>query len=186
MAESEITYPKSRLDLAFMLKRLHFNVNDSINELLDILGLDEDKKASVSCLFRRINTSLKKSHRPIESLSEDEWWNHEIPWQPCPKKNITNLESATCSTVSKSKHFRKSLLSLTIKQQRTRLESVLECVRLVAESEETSQITIASLVLQLLANERNNRDIASFAKCIAFGGNFGNELVKSLLTSGIL
>ena len=45
MAESEIAYRKSRLDLAFMLKRLHFNVNDSINELLDILGLDEDKKA---------------------------------------------------------------------------------------------------------------------------------------------
>ena len=70
MTESEIAYPKSRLDLAFMLERLHFNVNDSINELLDILGLDEDKKASVSCLFRRINTSLKKSHRPIESLSK--------------------------------------------------------------------------------------------------------------------
>ena len=52
MAESVITYPNSRLDLAFMLKRLHFNVNNSLNELLDVLGLDEDKKDSVSCLFR--------------------------------------------------------------------------------------------------------------------------------------
>ena len=72
MAGSDNSYPKSRVDLAFKLKRIHFNVNDSVNELLVVLELDEEKKDSISCLFRRINICLKKvtSHFNLYQMME--------------------------------------------------------------------------------------------------------------------
>ena len=74
------------------------------------------------------------------------------------------------------KTFRKTILSLYLTQQRNRLESVLNCIRTVAKTEETSPLTIVSLAMQLLANEVANREIASFDKTMVYDGNFGREV----------
>ena len=48
MATREIFIPRTRLDLALLLKRHNFNVSDSTDDIMKILGLDEDKRDLIS------------------------------------------------------------------------------------------------------------------------------------------
>ena len=91
-------------------------------------------------------------------------WSTKIPWQP--SQQMSPVKSSMRNDMPKA--FRKTLLSLCLTQQRKRLESVLNCIQTVAKTEETSPITIVSLAMQLLANNVDNRDIASKRR-----GNFG-------------
>ena len=180
MADSNSSRPYTRLDLAQRLKKNKFDVTKSVNELLGVQDLEDGMRDSISCQFRRVHNQLKKCHKPIELLCDDEWWNHEIPWKPNPMMSMTNLDPVENVITLVPKTTRKNILTLTFKQQRTRLESVLQCVKLVADIEATSPVTISSLVLQLLANEVHDTDTATFAKTVAYGGNFGKEIVKEI------
>ena len=48
----------------------------------------------------------------------------------------------------------------------------------MAKTEETSPLTIASLAMQLLANEIDNRETSSLAKSMIYDGNFGKDVAK--------
>ncbi|KAI6661849.1 hypothetical protein LOD99_9801 [Oopsacas minuta] len=65
-------------------------------------------------------------------------------------------------------------LSLSLQQQRTRLSSLLECIKPLSVIENTTEICIVALSLQLLANEENNRQVATAPKDIIVSGGFGN------------
>ncbi|KAI6654481.1 hypothetical protein LOD99_877 [Oopsacas minuta] len=69
---------------------------------------------------------------------------------------------------------RKHLDGLSLQQQRTRLSSPLECIKSLSVIENTTEISIAALSLQLLANEENNRQVATVAKEIIVSGGFCN------------
>ena len=55
MATREIFIPRTRLDLVLFLKRHNFNVSDSTDDIMKILGLDEDKRDLISSQYRKIS-----------------------------------------------------------------------------------------------------------------------------------
>ena len=63
---------------------------------------------------------------------------------------------------------RKSLESLSYKQQRTRLSFLLECIRETAETENTAPYAIAATALQLLSKEVDDRKVANVVKKLAY------------------
>ena len=63
-------------------------------------------------------------------------------------------EVATLSVI-----HRKSLGNLSMQQQRSRLSSVLESIKSLSLIENTSEVEIAELALQLLSNLSENRGI---------------------------
>ena len=80
-------------------------------------------------------------------------------------------------------HHRKDLDNITLQQQRVRLSSVLDSIRVLAEIENTSQVKIAALALQLLSNKIDDRQIAKVSKSIVydkFHGQFGKTLKKEV------
>ena len=62
-----------------------------------------------------------------------------------------------------------------MKQQRSRLSSVLDAIKLIAELENTTQVKIAALSLQLVSNTSVNRQFSQVSKQIAFD-NFPGQL----------
>ena len=136
--------------------RHNFNVTDSTDVIMEVLGLDEDKRDLISTQFRKISPNLKKSQKSPESLSTDEWWSTEIPWQP--SQQTTPVKSSLRNDMPKA--FRKNYFVALSHSTAKRFESVLNCIRTVAKTEETSLITIVSLAMQLLANDVDNREIA--------------------------
>ena len=91
-----------------MLKRHDFDVNDSTESLIRILGLDDEKGAAISSQFRKINANLKKSKKSPESLlsTTDQWLKGEIPWQPSQNQSSTK----TTVKLDAPKVCRKTLL----------------------------------------------------------------------------
>ena len=72
-------------------------------------------------------------------------------------------------------HHRKDLHSITLQQQQSRLSSVLDSIRVLAE--------IAALALQLLSNRIDDRQVAKVSKSIvhdSFHGQFANTLKKEV------
>ena len=75
-----------------------------------------------------------------------------------------------------SAHHRKNLIDLSL-QQRSRLSSVLESIRLLSDIEKISENKIVALALQLLSNQTDNRELAQVSKSTvhdSFPGKFGN------------
>ncbi|KAI6658936.1 hypothetical protein LOD99_10875 [Oopsacas minuta] len=68
----------------------------------------------------------------------------------------------------------KHLDELSLQQQRTRLSSLLECIKSFSVIENTTEISIATLSLLRLANEENNRQVTMVAKEIIVSGGFCN------------
>ena len=87
-----------------------------------------------------------------------------IPWEPRPKK--VGLQS---SFGSSDLYARKPLFKISLQQQRTRLSSILEQLKETTIAENTTPIEIAALLLQLIANEEDNRPVAKVAKDIVSG-----------------
>ena len=76
-----------------------------------------------------------------------------------------------------------------MQQQRCRLSSVLESIKSLSLIENTSEVKIAALALQLLCNLSENRGIAKVSKSIVydkFPGQFGNIVKKELDVSKAL
>ena len=66
-----------------------------------------------------------------------------------------------------------------MQRQLSRLSSVLESIKPLSIIENTSEIKIAPLALQLLSHQTNDREIAKVSKSIVydkFPGQFGNIL----------
>ena len=161
MAEGRIL--KTRRDLAQILTQNEFNIAVTASKVLELLNFDETKLVPITSLLSKIKTNIKRSKRSVDSLNS-EWWNHEIPWE-------SNRIQVTTS-VSMDSKVKKNLFSLQLQQQRIRLSSILEQIRETAIMEGSTPVEIAALVLQLLANECDNRKIAKLAKEVISSGGF--------------
>ena len=176
-----LTVPKTRLDLAKILKSNDYNVNQTVSDLGHLLDLNESKKDNLHATLRRIRDTVRKAKKSFNSLDVD-WWNSEISLEPQPTKLSISLPDIT-NTVEKSLHHRKNIDELSLKQQRSRLSSVLEAIKLLSRIENTSKVKIAALALQLLSNEENNKKVSQIFKsivCDNFSGRFGNLVQKDL------
>ena len=70
-----------------------------------------------------------------------------------------------------------------MKQQRSRLSTVLDSIRVLAEIENISEIKIAALALQLVSNQFDARQVANVSKLIVtenFSGDFGKVVKKDV------
>ena len=169
MAEAPL--PKNRRDLAQILKNNEFNIPVTADEIVSILNLDEERYESVMVLLRKIQTNIRKSKKNLDQLNT-EWWNSAIPWQP---KSIIIIPPSNYSTLVTNSNVRKNLFSIRLQQQRIRLSSILELIRETVIIECSSPIEIAAPVLQLLANEVDNRNIAKVAKEIISSSGFSGQ-----------
>ena len=161
MAEGPIL--KTRRDLAQILAQNEFNITVTASKVLELLNLDETKLVTITSLLSKIKMNIKRYKRSVDSLNS-EWWNHEIPWESNPIQITTS--------VSIESKVKKNLFSLQLQQQRIRLSSILEQIRETAIMEGSTPLEIAALVLQLLANECDNRKIAKLAKEVISSGGF--------------
>ena len=84
--------------------------------------------------------------------------------------------------IDQSLEIRTSLLKLQFKQLRRRLDSVLSHIKSLAELEEVSQKVIASLCLQLIANEEKDYATINVCKEIVEKGTYMEH--NSMLCEG--
>ena len=64
------------------------------------------------------------------------------------------------NSVTYSLHHRKNISDLSLKQQRSLLSIVLDSIRELAEIENTTEVKIASMELQLISNQSDTRQVA--------------------------
>ena len=170
MAESmaAITSPKSRMDLARFLRANENWIVTTLDYLGELYGLNIDKKSKLEVMLGRIRYTIRKANKSLESLDGD-WWHSEA----CFKM----FESSHDHIPMKPMRKKKDPVDFSLQQQRFRISSVLESIRSVAVIENTSEIKIAALALQLLCNEADNREVAKVSKSIVhdkFSGQFGH------------
>ena len=70
-----------------------------------------------------------------------------------------------------------------MKQQRSRLSTVLDSIRVLPEIEKISEIKIAALARQLVTNQFDARQVANVSKLIvteSFSGDFGKVVKKDV------
>ncbi|KAI6659011.1 hypothetical protein LOD99_14687 [Oopsacas minuta] len=173
----ELTFPKSRLELARILKDNNNCVLKTTKYFKEHFEIDSDNTKLLETLLLRIRDRFKKAKRSLDCL-EGEWWHSNISMKPELKKNRDSdlLESSSDDgeVPIHSVSHRKHLDDLSLQQQRIRLSSLLECIKSLSVIENTTEISIAALSLQLLANEENNRQVATVAKEIIVSGGFCN------------
>ncbi|KAI6654001.1 hypothetical protein LOD99_11471 [Oopsacas minuta] len=98
MAEAIIVSesPKTRLDLAIILKVHDYDVNQAADEVVRILNLEEDKRHYVYSLMSKVSFNFRKSKKSIESL-DGKWWSASIPWILVkPKSTQSSLSVSGC------------------------------------------------------------------------------------------
>ena len=110
------------------MKNNEFNILVTADDIVSILNLDEERYESVMALLRKIQTNIIKSKKNIDQLNT-EWWNSEIPREP---NSIIIIPPSNSSTlVTTDSNVRKNLFSIRLQQQRIRLSSILEQIKLL-------------------------------------------------------
>ena len=190
----KLYFPNSRIEFARLLKENNNCILTTVNYLQQNFELDFDKKKSLESILFRFRDRVKKAEKSLDCL-EGEWWHSNISTEPEVKRNrisdsleLPSDDEAEVATLYVT--HRKSHDHLSMQQQRSRLSSVLESIKsLSLMIENTSEIKIAALALQLLSNLTENSGIAKVSKSIVydkFPGQFGNILKKELDVSKAL
>ena len=61
------TLPKSRLDLARLLKDNDYNIHQTLSHLEDCLDLDIERRDSLHAMLRRIRDTVKRAKKSLDS-----------------------------------------------------------------------------------------------------------------------
>ena len=153
------TIPKTRLDLAKLLKQHDFDVTLAVNEVQRILQLDNDKRKSIFSLYSEINDNLKKNKKSFDHLN-DAWWNAEIPWVPTRMKEnqpsiVSGTPLANPCTLNPDVERRKPLDEIQLRSKKFRLDQtgILGSIRQLAILENISVIRYVALLLYIVASE---------------------------------
>ena len=175
------------LEFARVLKDNDNCILTTLNFLGQYIDLDLDKWKNLEAVLIRIRSKVKNAKKSLDCL-EGEWWFSNISIiSDMEKLRISDpLESwldENEEVITTSTYHRKILTDLSMQQQRHRLSIVLESIKELSITENTSEITIAALALQLLSNQTANQDIAKLCKSIVhdhYPGKFDNILKKEL------
>ena len=85
-------------------------------------------------------SNFKKAKKSLDQLN-NEWWTSEIPWEAKPNKVPVQSSGPSGSLkTSTQSQTRKSLFSVSLQQQRTRLSFILEQLKEVAAIENSSPV----------------------------------------------
>ena len=162
MAECSLI-PKTRRDFAKFLRDNSYNIMKTLSQLEDNFELDHEKRNTLQSMLQRIRDNSKRSKKSIDLL-DGEWWDHSLDFETKLKKRRVSLPvELSVSSASESKtpvHHRKNINYVSLKQQRLRLSSVLEAIRILAEIEQVSEVKIAALALQAISNQSDCRQVA--------------------------
>ena len=151
MAEKHII-PKTRLDLADILKANSSDISQAAREIVKTLGLEEDMFRNVYAQLRKVNEQLKKARKSIDSL-EGDWWHKPIPWTPAEENTID-----VSSSKQPSSKRRKSLDDITSRKQLLRrTDELYNSLCQIADCENISPHRLLGL---LLTRGRTNRKVA--------------------------
>ena len=179
MAEYQTTTLNSRLDFVKFLKVNDNNISQTIVKLEEHFELDDQKKDSLHGILFRLRDVVKRSKKSIDSL-KGEWWISPLYSDSelnLKRKRLCSEDNSGISSV----HHRKNISDLSLKQQRSRLSIVLDSIRELAEIENTTEVKIAAMALQLISNQSDTRQVAKVSKLIAtdsFPGDFGKVFNK--------
>ncbi|KAI6660604.1 hypothetical protein LOD99_10381 [Oopsacas minuta] len=129
MAEATIVSesPKTRLDLATILKVHGYDINQAADEVVRILNLEEDKIHSAYSLMSKVLFNFRKSKKSIESL-DGEWWSASIPWIPVkPKSTQSFISVSGCEVESgvilvPNVERRKSIDNIQVRSKKIRFD----------------------------------------------------------------
>ena len=124
-------------------------------------------------LLHRIEDTFRNSKNWLASL-EGAWWHSALTLDFDEK--------------IQSSHNKESLIYLTLQQQRVRISSELEYIKLLSTIEGTFEKQIAALALQLLPNQADNRGVAHISKSVVhdeFPGKFGKTQKRTDLDKAL-
>ncbi|KAI6658662.1 Transposable element P transposase [Oopsacas minuta] len=149
--------------------------------------MDFEERKQLEATLLRVRSNIRKTKKSLDCL-EGDWWHCGISMEPELKRNrfydtveLSSYDGEVISTLSAN--HRKSIDYLTMQQrQRLRLTNILESVKALSIVENTSEIKIAALALQLLSNQTKQQEIAKVSKSVVydkFSGQFGT-LLKEL------
>ena len=85
-----LTVPKTRLDLAKILKSNDYNKSGTISDLRSLIDLDESKNDCLHGTLRRIRDTARKAKKSLDSL-DGAWWNSQIFLEPQTTKLSISL-----------------------------------------------------------------------------------------------
>ena len=171
---AEVSFPRKRRDFAYTMKKNELNIPEAVNEVITLLNIEEELTDSVTSYMRIVQSNFKKAKKSLDQLN-NEWWTSEITWEAKPNKVPVKSSGPSGSLkTSTQSQTRKSLFSVSLQQQRTRLSFILEQLKEVAAIENSSPVVIAALSLQLLGNEEDKHQVAKVAKEIVANGGFSN------------
>ncbi|KAI6661160.1 hypothetical protein LOD99_10182 [Oopsacas minuta] len=177
----ELTCPKSRLELARILKDNNNCDLKTAKFCKEQFEIHSDNTKLLGTLPLRIRERFKKAKRSLDCL-EGECWHSNISMkhelQKIRSSDLLDSSSDDGEVPIHSVRHRQNLDGLSLQQQRTRLSSLLDCIKPLSVIENIAEISIAAISLQLLANEENNRQVATVAKEIIVSGGFCNRSNK--------
>ncbi|KAI6655659.1 hypothetical protein LOD99_1799 [Oopsacas minuta] len=183
----ELTFPNSHLEFAKILKDNNNCISTTLSFFEQNFQIDFEERKQLEATLLRVRSRIRKAKKSLDCL-EGDWWHCGISMEPELKRNrfydtveLSSDDEEVISTLSAN--HRKSIDNLTMQQQRSRLSNVLESIKALSIVENTSEIKIAALALQLLSNQTKQREIAKVSKSVVydkFSGQFGKLLKKEL------
>ncbi|KAI6659039.1 hypothetical protein LOD99_14715 [Oopsacas minuta] len=183
----ELTFPNSHLEFAKILKDNNNCISTTLSFFEQNFQMDFEERKQLEATLLRVRSRIRKAKKSLDCL-EGDWWHCGISMEPELKRNrfydtveLSSDDEEVISTLSAN--HRKSIDNLTMQQQRSRLSNVLESIKALSIVENTSEIKIAALALQLLSNQTKQREIAKVSKSVVydkFSGQFGKLLKKEL------
>ena len=108
------------------MKKNEFNIPEAVYEVITLLNIGEELTDSVTSYMKIVQSNFKKAKKSLDQLN-NEWLTSEIPWDANPNK-VPIKSSGTSGSLKTStqSQTRKSLFSVSLQQQRTRLCFILE------------------------------------------------------------
>ena len=119
---AEVSFPRTRRDFVYILKKNEFDILEAVNEVITLLNIEEELTDSVTSYMRIVQSNFKRPKNSLDQLNND-WWTSEIPWEAKPVKSSGPSGFLKTSAPSQT---RKSLLNVSLQQQRSRLSFILE------------------------------------------------------------
>ncbi|KAI6651394.1 hypothetical protein LOD99_5201 [Oopsacas minuta] len=183
----ELTFPNSHLEFAKIVKGNNYCTSTTLSFFEQNLQMDFEERKQLEATLLQVRSRIRKAKKSIDCL-EGGWWHCGISTETEVKRNrfydTTELSSDDEEVITAlSANHRKSIDNLTMQKHRSRISNVLESIKALSIVENTPEIKIVALALQLLSNQTKQREIAKVSKSVVydkFSGQFGKMLKKEL------
>ena len=70
---AEVSFPRTRRDFVYILKKNEFNIPEAVNEVITLLNIEEELTDSVTSYMRIVQSNFKRAKNSLEKLNTDLW-----------------------------------------------------------------------------------------------------------------